>query len=730
MAARLAPPPPGPAVVERRRLLMRLRDADTPVIALCAPPGYGKTTLLAQFAATDPRPLAWLTLEPDEEDAATLIRGVAAALDRTEPVGQSLIDALSAGTPTLIPRALPRLASTLLARTQPLLLVLDGTERLRSRLAQDALRVLIDHLPEGSTLLMGARGALPPRTAKLRAEGRLGTLGPEELRADDGELREMLLALGVRASRERLRSVADRSEGWPVAVYLSAIAMREGGEAAFGERPRGYEAPLSEYFQDEVIALARHGDAAFLRRASVLDRLSAEACDAVLERDDSGRVLERLARGNLFITPAAGDGGAYAMHPLFAEALRAALARDEPALAPELHRRASGFYAARGRTDAAVRHALEAGDVDGATTLVFSVMPGYEAGGRTSTLVAWLALFPEVEIERRPALALTRAWTRIDAGDGDGARVFLALARRAGKGDRLPGGAPVEALAALTEAALTEGGVAEVTRLSVESRALEDEEQPWDCVALLFEGACRHITGDRERATGLLRECVELSGTLMPSVNALALSQLALMAIEAGDFDGAGDLAGRARSRVDGNRLNDYAPHAFTFAVSALVAARRGELDLAVSEARHSAGLLALVQHVSPWLTAQATVVLTRAQLRMGDLAAARALASDAQRALRGLPDAVLLHELLDDAWARIQASGLELPLGPSSLTTAERRVLQHLPSHLSFRQIGERLHVSQNTVKTQALAVYRKLDVNSRSDAVRRGQELGLLDS
>jgi len=505
--------------------------------------------------------------------------------------------------------------------------------------------------------------------------------------------------------------------------------MREGGEAGLGERPHGDEAPLSEYFQDEVIAVARHGDAAFLRRASVLDRLSAEACDAVLERDDAGRVLERLARSNLFITPAAGNGGAYAMHPLFAEALRAALARDEPALAPELHRRAGDFYATRGRIDAAVRHALAAGDVDGATALVFSVMPGYEASGRASTLVAWLKRFPEIEIERRPALALTRAWTRIDAGDGDGARAFLALARRAGQGERLPGGAPVEALAALTEAALTEGGVAEVVRLSVESRALDDEERPWDCVAFLFEGACRHIAGDRERATVLLRECVESSGTLMPSVNALALSQLALMAIESDDFDGAGDLAGRARRRVDGNRLNDYATHAFTFAVSALVAARRGELDIAASEARHSAGLLALFQHVSPWLTAQATVVLTRAVLRMGDLAAARSLASDAQRALRGLPDAVVLHELLDDAWERIQASGLELPLGPSSLTTAERRVLQHLPSHLTFRQIGERLHVSQNTVKTQALAVYRKLDVNSRADAVRRGQELGLLE-
>jgi len=734
LEGRLAPPAAPAGAIERTRLLLRLRAAETAAVVLAAPAGYGKTVFLARYAASDPRPTAWLTLAPSDDDAGTLVCGVAAALDRSEPIGDALRDALHAGPPALIPRALPRLAATLLAREQPVLLVLDGTEHLRSRLAQDVLRVLIDHVPAGSGLLATARGALPPRTARLRASGRLTVLGRDELRADEDEARRMLEAMGVRPGAPELEAVMRRTEGWPAGIYLAGLALREHPSQPLDDHLHGGEETLSTYFEEEVVGLARRGDAAFLRRASILDRLSAGACDAVLERDDSARVLNRLAEAGMFVSPVAASAGPsgqeYLMHPLFGEALRVRLQRNDPAAVRELHRRAGRWYAEREQLDEAIGHALAAGDTQAAVTLVWLATPAYESRGRSGVLSRWLGLFPERDLVTHPALAMTAAWTRIEVGDGDGARDMVALAERHGGGRALPDGSPLDSMVALTRATLGDGGVGETARLAATSRELDPELRPWTGLSLYLEGACLHLAGDRETARARLEEAERATGPLLATANALALAQLALLALESEDVDAAEGHIRRARMRVDGYGLRDYATQACTFAVSALVAARRGDVSTAGDDARHAAGLLALHQHFAPWLAAETAVSLARAHLRLGDLAAARALASDAQRELRAAPDAVVLRELLEDTWSRIQAGDVVLPLGPSSLTTAERRILQHLPSHMTFKEIGEQLHVSQTTVKTQALAVYRKLDVNSRSDAVRRGQELGLLDA
>lgn len=420
LEARLEPTAPRRRSIDRPRVRRRLDVAlESPAVVLSAPAGYGKTTLLAQLAEDDERPLAWLTLEAADDDAGTLIHGVAAALDRSESIDDPLRNALRAGTSALVPRALPRLARTLRRRERPLLLVLDGTEHLRSDTAQDALRVLLDHIPPGSNLVMASRGPLPPRTAKLRAEGRLAVLDAADLRADDAEVRAMLGALGIDSEPSVGEDVARRTEGWPAGIYLAALALRERPGEPLDGRLHGGEQTLREYFDDEVTAAMGRGDSAFLRRASILERLTPDACDAVLERQGSARVLERLADANLFVTRTGGNDRAYVLHPLFAEALRARLDRDEPALLRELHARASVWCADTDRYGEAIRHALAAGQTERATEILWSVMPAYEAGGRSGTLAHWLEAFDGRERER-PALALTEAWIRIDAGDGDG----------------------------------------------------------------------------------------------------------------------------------------------------------------------------------------------------------------------------------------------------------------------------------------------------------------------
>ena len=167
---------------------------------------------------------------------------------------------------------------------------------------------------------------------------------------------------------------------------------------------------------------------------------------------------------------------------------------------------------------------------------------------------------------------------------------------------------------------------------------------------------------------------------------------------------------------------------ALVYAVSALLRAQRDRVERARDDLERAAALLALVDHV-PWYDVEVRIVVARAALRLGDVARARTVLAEAERRLPRAGEAVLLGSWVDDLRSQIEAFALTALIGPSSLTTAELRVLRLLPTHLSFREIGRRLHVSANTVKTHAHAIYRKLDVRSRSAAVARAHETGLLD-
>jgi len=165
------------------------------------------------------------------------------------------------------------------------------------------------------------------------------------------------------------------------------------------------------------------------------------------------------------------------------------------------------------------------------------------------------------------------------------------------------------------------------------------------------------------------------------------------------------------------------------FAASALDRAQRGCVDEAQADLRRGTRLLALVTDVAPWYDAETRVVLARAALRLGDVVGARTLLAEGARLARAIPDAPVLDGWLEAAWARAASFSAAALCGPSALTTAELRVLRLLPTHLSFREIAGRLHVSANTIKTQAHAVYRKLDASSRTEAVAHGRDVGLLD-
>jgi len=209
----------------------------------------------------------------------------------------------------------------------------------------------------------------------------------------------------------------------------------------------------------------------------------------------------------------------------------------------------------------------------------------------------------------------------------------------------------------------------------------------------------------------------------------LCLAQLTLLALDDGDWEQGPLLAARARAQAERLGLADSPTCALVYAVSALVRAHRDRVEDAQADRHRATDLQARLVDYLPWYEIETRVVLARTALRLGDVTGTRTLLGEASRLLERTRDAERLGEWVDDLWAQVDAFAMTALVGPSSLTTAELRVLAMLPTHLSFREMGSRLHVSANTIKTHAHAVYRKLDVCSRSEAVVRARETGLLD-
>jgi LuxR family maltose regulon positive regulatory protein len=257
---------------------------------------------------------------------------------------------------------------------------------------------------------------------------------------------------------------------------------------------------------------------------------------------------------------------------------------------------------------------------------------------------------------------------------------------------------------------------------------LEPDDSPWRPLLCLLRGVAEHLIGDRVAALGLLEEGADLSGTAEPLIAALCLALSAMIAIEQSDWDLAEDLTDRARNMVEECRIAAYPMVALVYAASAAARAHRDRADEAKRDLRRGLDLLESLNEFIPWYGADARVLLAHASLSLADVVRARALLAEASRLARRVPDAVIFEHWFNEAWACMDVLAEASLAGPSSLTIAELRILRFLPSHRSFREIALQLGVSANTVKTQALAVYRKLGAASRSEAVARASEAGLI--
>jgi LuxR family maltose regulon positive regulatory protein len=697
--------------VRRERLLRRLaQTTHVPLALIVAPAGYGKTTLLVHWLRDDPRPVTWLTLDDADDDADRLTASIARVF----------------GQPADLMPA--ELAYAVERRDEPFVLVLDDHHRLCSADALAIVAMVADAMPPGSQLVLAGRKEPALPVGRLRAQGRLIDLWARDLAMTAREAATMLSLAGLELAPDDVNVLLERTEGWPAALYVAALSLHgtpdpHGAVARFG----GDDRLLSDYLRDELLDGLGEEEVGFLRQTSVLDELSGPVCDAVLERTGSGSVLRAMSRSNVLVVPLDSADESYRYHALLAGMLRAELRRTDPRHEAELHRRATTWYADAGDGERAIDHAIAAGDVATAGDLLWRTAAARVLDGRGRDVRRRLDRFTAEQITAQPSLALTAAAWHLAVGERDIVEHWTAAAERglAGSDD-----ASLVAGVDSMRAAVCRDGIDRMLSDAARGYARAPDDSPWRSLCCLLRGVGTHLQGDAAGARADLEEGARRGAISAPGVQALCLAQLALLAIDAGDWEQGPLLAARARSQVERARLEGHPTFALVFAVSALVRAHRDRVDDAQADRRRATALLARLVDYVGWYDVEARVVLARASLRLGDVTGTRTLLAEASRALARADDAVVLRAWIDEVWEQVEAFTVTELVGPSSLTTAELRVLALMPTHLSFREMGRRLHVSANTIKTHAHAVYRKLDVCSRSEAVVRARSTGLLDN
>jgi LuxR family transcriptional regulator, maltose regulon positive regulatory protein len=348
-------------VVARTTLLDRLFASDEPLITVVAPPGYGKTTLLAQWAERLGPRAAWVSCEKTDNDPVAFWTAVITALDQIAPVSPaaSQLLATSGGGVDVI----PSLVSTFGTVRGPLVLVLDHAEAVTSRECRTSIAEFALRVPEGWRLAMASRDPIPIPTAQLRMQGRIVEIGTTELAMARNEASELVRAAGVEVADSRMDELLQRTEGWPAGLYLAALAMRDSSPAE-GFTFTGDDRLMGDYLRSELLTRVSSSQASFFMRTSVLDRMSGPLCDAVLGGNGSARVLEQLVSRNLLVVPLDRGGEWYRYHHLLRELLQTELRRNDPDLVPELHSRAAVWYESNGMPEIAVDHAQAAGDVE------------------------------------------------------------------------------------------------------------------------------------------------------------------------------------------------------------------------------------------------------------------------------------------------------------------------------------------------------------------------------
>lgn len=711
---------PRPAV---HRLLAGFRDV--PVVSVEASAGYGKTTAVLEWASHDPRPTAWLTLDKSDNDPARFLRYAGLSLNEIDPRPPGV---LAEPWDKCLPpaeSALPLLCQRA-RECRAFVLVIDDVHVIDSPAVEACLQALLASIPAGSQVVLAGRSNRSMRLTRRRLDGQAVCIGVRELAMSKSEAGQLFRNVGLSLSDDETVSLVERTEGWPTGLRLAAMAIHacrptERHASAFSGRNR----LVAEYLHDEVIDQLPRAQSDFLGRSAVLDELSGPACDAVLETTGSGKLLSDLEAANLFVIPLDGERDWYRYHRLMAEMLRDELQKREPERAERLLRRASRWTEEHGHIGEAVRYAARAGDLQRAGGLVLD-----RSGiGGSAPIGEWLDQFGDVDLRSCAPLALAKAWAELSRGDLDAAVLWTDVAESVRHQGRPSEGSPTLAAAvSIIRAYVGVGGVDRTAKEADLVRALGMDGNHWYPLAYFLLADATFQMGNTEYAQRLFEEVEQASrGSSVIHVNVLAF--LALLAEEGNRWAVAATVVRRALYEIQESNLGDDPLLALAFAVSALVAAQAGRIVKAAELARRSSQVFGDGHGLPPRTRIQVLLVIAETEVKLGNWSSARQYAGEVSKLLQTETAAMHLRGRLDRLQVQLDALPNAEGTDHQVLTGAEVRVLQFLPTHYSLGDIGDALFVSRNTIKSHVIAIYRKLGVTGRSQAVDVARELGHLD-
>ena len=716
--------------LSRARCTDVLRESWPRLVLLAAPPGFGKTTLLAQWREADGRPFACVSLDPGDNDPVTFWSYIVEAIRRAVPEwGATAFSALRQPRADVVDAVVPAVLRDLEAVSEELVLVLDDYQEITNRSCHDSLDFLLERMPSNVTLALSTRSDPPIPMGRLRALEELLELRAVDLGFTENESATFLneiLHLGLPA--ETLAALQERTEGWPVGVHLAAMSLsQEADRAGFVARFGGASRHIVDYLTEVVLDTLTEERHQFLLETSVLDTMCGPLCDAATGRQGSAEVLVGLERANLFLIPLDDRREWYRYHELFADVLRNRLLQCDPELASAVHQRASEWLGREGDRHEAVRHAVAARALESATTLVLEDWrPSFEQDD-AAALLRELEELPWPDVEHDARLAVARAWALSALNRREDSLAALESVESAGSEPPMPCGVPFEAATSLTRACFPWGDSAKM--LCAAERASEllgDTFSIGRPVSLLALGWARRFTGEHEAARAPLEQAAFLAARSSQwLVAGIAKAMLARITLETDDVDAAVSAAGRALSTLEVHGVADE-PGAGIAHVALGAALARG------SEAEEAAELLDrgvsnLRARGQPLDIADALLVSASVRRALEARAPARAMLEEVRKLLASCPDPGVLSTRLVDVAHTLTPAHRRIA-GDSDLTERELEVLRYLAAGLSKREIGKELYLSFNTIHSHTKSIYQKLRVSSRQDAIARAQELGAL--
>jgi LuxR family transcriptional regulator, maltose regulon positive regulatory protein len=729
---KLVPARARPGSLLRGRLLGELDRLSSAALTLVdAPVGFGKSVLAQSWCRHTESGVAWVSLERGDDDPVRMWTYIATSVDRVRP-GLGRLALARLRTPGVRPETVADdLVNGVNAYGRPLAIVLDDLHTLADEACLGSLLHAIEHLPPHARVIATTRAdpALP--LGRLRGRGVLGELRAQELAFTVEEARELLVENeGIALGDGDVELLVERTEGWPAGLYLAALWLRDLDDPSARVRDfHGDHRHVVDYLTDEVLDALDGDTRRFLLESSILGRFTAPLCDAVLGRSDSAERLREIEHSNGFLMRLDAPGGWYRYHHLFGELLQLELAGIDAAAPARLHLAASDWFREHGLVAEALEHASAAGEQRRVATILVDRHRDLIRTGQAATVLRWCGELPDELMLELPDIPVAAAIAAGLAGRSEhDRRRFVAIAEQARDETPERWGAYNDAALGIAKMTWVEHDLGEAVRVGRRAADVARADVPEVAVAALASlGFLHFLDGDLGEARALAEETLERPEVAeRPHGFVYALATRALVESEAGDPETAEEDARRAIGEAEAAGIAELASGGVARVALAAALAAQGRLAEAEREAVLGEGLS---RHPEPEAAhLLALLVLAGIRARRGRLVRASADLATVRRALVRFVDAGRLPALAD-AVERMLADADMTPVDGAP-SAAELSVLQLLATDLSRREIGARLFLSVNTVKTHTRSLYRKLGASSREEAVARAAALGLLDA